>query len=86
MKFTDRISGLHCDLNVNDRLGVVNTALLNRYCELSPLLRPMLFALKHWAKRRGLNDPSATPATPSSFAYAFMTIAFLQVKLLSCSG
>lgn len=43
----------------------------------------MLYVIKYWAKKRGLSAPAAVPATPSSYAYALMTTAFLQVKLLS---
>ncbi|KZT70615.1 hypothetical protein DAEQUDRAFT_178145 [Daedalea quercina L-15889] len=80
VKFQDTATGLSCDLNVNDRLAVANTALIKRYCELFPLLRPMLYVVKFWARRLGLNDPSAIPATPSSYAYAMMTISFLQTR------
>jgi len=82
VKFEDTATGLSCDLNVNDRLGVMNTLLIRQYCMLSPLVRPMIYVIKYWARNRELNDPSALRATPSSYTYALMTIAFLQMRRL----
>ena len=81
VKFRDARSGISCDINVNDQLGVFNTLLISRYCELAPVLRPLLVALKHWAKPLGLNNPSGRGAAASfsSYALTLMTIAFLQV-------
>ncbi|CCM04354.1 uncharacterized protein FIBRA_06526 [Fibroporia radiculosa] len=83
VKFKDLRTGLSCDLNVNDRLGIVNTALIKRYCELAPVLPTMLFALKSWARPLGLNDPSGSQlrrgVTFSSYALALMTIGRLQM-------
>lgn len=47
------------DLNVNVQLGIVNSRLIAAYCELSFWLRPLAFLVKHWAKSKNLNDPSA---------------------------
>lgn len=85
VKFKDPRTGLECDLNVNERLGLVNSDLLKTYCDISPLLRPMLFKIKEWAKPLGLNRPSSPPGEPASFssyALALMTIAFLQSREL----
>ncbi|KIM43655.1 hypothetical protein M413DRAFT_443561 [Hebeloma cylindrosporum] len=82
VKFTDRITGLECDLNVNERLGIANSDLIKHYCDISPVLRPMLFSIKEWAKPLQLNSPS-TPrvsASFSSYAFALMTIGFLQAQ------
>ena len=34
----------------------VNTKLLADYAALDARLRPLIFLVKHWAKRRGVND------------------------------
>ncbi|ESK88683.1 poly polymerase cid13 [Moniliophthora roreri MCA 2997] len=80
MKFHDPETNLECDINVNDLHGVYNTALLKRYCDATPLLRPMLAFIKLWAKPLGLNDPAqdGSIVTFSSYHYALMTIALLQ--------
>lgn len=84
VKFKDQFSGIECDINVNARLGLLNTAMIKRYCDLVPLLRPMVAYLKCWAKPLGLNNPSSAdgkPVTFSSYALMLMTISFLQVRL-----
>lgn len=88
VKFRDPISGLDCDLNVNDRLGLLNTKLIQQYCDLSTVLRPMMKLIKLWAKPLGLNSPSRQNAmvTFSSYAFALMTIAFLQVCIFTSSS
>ncbi|KAF8154671.1 hypothetical protein B0H34DRAFT_532452 [Crassisporium funariophilum] len=80
VKFRDPRSGLECDLNINDRLGIINSDMIKRYCDISPVLRPMLFSIKNWAKPLHLNDPSPQnrAASFSSYAFALMTIGYLQ--------
>ncbi|KAJ6567718.1 hypothetical protein DFH09DRAFT_918693 [Mycena vulgaris] len=78
---TDTRTGHSCDLNINDRLGLLNSDLIKRYCELNPVLTDMLKYIKKWAKPLGLNSPSADkkgPITFSSYALVMMTIGFLQ--------
>ena len=85
VKFKDSSTGLDCDLNVNERLGIHNSEMINEYCALSPVLRPLLFSIKEWAKPLGLNTPSGglgISVSFSSYALALMTIAFLQVRQL----
>ncbi len=76
---------MDCDLNINDRLGLHNSDMVNRYCDLSPLLRPMVRVIKKWAKPLKLNSPSIRSGgrvTFSSYALTLITIAFLQVNLV----
>lgn len=80
--FTDPRTGLSCDLNINDRLGLLNTYLIKHYCELNPALVDMIVYIKQWAKPLGLNSPSSRkkgPITFSSYALVMMSIGFLQV-------
>ncbi|KAF8066819.1 hypothetical protein FPV67DRAFT_1496629 [Lyophyllum atratum] len=82
VKFKDPRTRLECDINVNERLGLLNSDLLKAYCDASPLLRPMLMLIKLWAKPLGLNSPSPFREVPSfsSYALALMTIGFLQTR------
>jgi hypothetical protein len=84
VKFTDPVTGHVCDINVNERLGLMNSDLIKRYCQLSPALVQMLVYIKKWAKPLGHNFPSSTkkgvPVTFSSYALVLMTIGFLQVS------
>ncbi|KAJ3788145.1 hypothetical protein GGU10DRAFT_347102 [Lentinula aff. detonsa] len=80
VKFYDPVSNLHGDINANERLGLFNSRLIKHYCDIQPLLRPMLAFIKAWAKPLGLNKPGTQdgPPTFSSYALTLMTIAFLQ--------
>ena len=84
MKFVDPKTGIRCDLNVNDRLGMQNTRLLKEYCELLPQLTVLVYIIKKWAKSHGLNSPSAKGAAASfsSYALTLMTIVKLQARIV----
>ncbi|PBK71449.1 hypothetical protein ARMSODRAFT_1083602 [Armillaria solidipes] len=85
VKFRDPITDMDCDLNINDRLGLHNSDMVKRYCDLSPLLRPMVRVIKKWAKPLKLNSPSIRSGgrvTFSSYALTLITIAFLQTHHL----
>ena len=81
MKFTDPATGISCDVNVNDRLGLINTEMIAHYMKISPVLRPLLIVIKHWARHTGLyaSGPYTGPRLFSSYALTLMTIAVLQV-------
>jgi hypothetical protein len=80
VKFTDHASGLHIDINVNERLGLMNTNLIKTYCDMVPSLRYLVSAIKQWARPRALNQPSVSEAlrTFNSYALVLMTIGWLQ--------
>ncbi|KAI0826647.1 hypothetical protein BC628DRAFT_1320066 [Trametes gibbosa] len=80
VKFTDPETGMSCDANVNNRLGVYNTALLRQYCLRAPSLARFLRLVKVWARSVGLNSPSVRghPPSFSSYAITLMTIAWMQ--------
>ncbi|KAJ4477888.1 hypothetical protein C8J55DRAFT_515774 [Lentinula edodes] len=85
VKFHDPSTGLDGDINANNRLGLFNSRMIKHYCDIQPLLRPMLAFIKSWASPLGLNKPGIVdgPPTFSSYAFALMTIAFLQnIRLL----
>jgi hypothetical protein len=82
VKFRDLNTGIHCDLNINDQLGFINTSLIRHYCDILPVLRPLLLAIKRWARPLGYNNPAGAPKMPvtfSSYTLAIMTIGLLQV-------
>lgn len=87
VNFRDPETGLVGNININDRLGLSNTDLIKQYCDICPFLRPMLAFIKSWAKPLGYNNPSGPlPArTFSSYAFALMTIATLQVYTIFSS-
>jgi hypothetical protein len=58
------------------------TFICQAYFDLVPNARPLATALKHWAKCRGLNDPSGSsgPTTLSSYSIVLLLLSYLQVK------
>ena len=47
---------LACDLNVNNPLALENTRMIKTYVQLDDRVRPLAKIIKHWTKRRILND------------------------------
>lgn len=45
-----------CDMNVNNPIAIENTEMIRAYVCLDPRVRPLAMIIKHWAKRRILND------------------------------
>ncbi|KAK4693193.1 hypothetical protein P7C70_g8974, partial [Phenoliferia sp. Uapishka_3] len=71
---------IQVDINTNERLGVLNSRLLNAYCSLHPAVRPLCVFLKFWSKQRELNDPGGVkgPVTFSSYTLILLAVAYLQ--------
>eukprot|EP00644_Phytophthora_capsici_P004174 jgi/Phyca11/527173/estExt2_fgenesh1_pm.C_PHYCAscaffold_170043 len=65
-----------CDVCVGGINALLNTALLKCYGQVDPRVRPLVFAVKYWAKLRGINDP--VNGTLSSYGYTLLLIFFLQ--------
>lgn len=77
-KLVDASSGVACDVCVNNFLAVLNTRMLRDYAALDPRLRQLVYAVKHWAKRRCVNEPYT--GTLSSYCYVLMCIHLLQTR------
>uniref|UniRef100_A0A1D1ZJQ6 RNA uridylyltransferase n=1 Tax=Anthurium amnicola TaxID=1678845 RepID=A0A1D1ZJQ6_9ARAE len=78
VKLMDPVTGLSCDICINNLLAVVNTKLLRDYAQIDDRLWQLAFIVKHWAKSRGVND--TYQGTLSSYAYVLMCIHFLQLR------
>ncbi|XP_021728697.1 UTP:RNA uridylyltransferase 1-like [Chenopodium quinoa] len=78
VKLMDPVTGISCDICINNVLAVVNTKLLRDYGEIDARLRQLAFLVKHWAKSRGVNE--TYQGTLSSYAYVLMCIHFLQQR------
>ncbi|XP_050386095.1 UTP:RNA uridylyltransferase 1 [Argentina anserina] len=76
VKLMDPVTGISCDICINNVLAVVNTKLLRDYANIDARLRQLAFIVKHWAKSRGVNE--TYHGTLSSYAYVLMCIHFLQ--------
>ncbi|KAF7825976.1 UTP:RNA uridylyltransferase 1 [Senna tora] len=78
VKLMDPVTGISCDICINNLLAVVNTKLLRDYAQIDARLRQLAFIIKHWAKSRGVNE--TYQGTLSSYAYVLMCIHFLQQR------
>ncbi|EAT78831.2 hypothetical protein SNOG_13807 [Parastagonospora nodorum SN15] len=47
---------LSCDMNVNNVAALENTRMINLYVQIDDRVRPLAMIVKHWTKRRILND------------------------------
>ncbi|KAI9597374.1 hypothetical protein BDF19DRAFT_383299, partial [Syncephalis fuscata] len=56
VKLWDPEFKLACDINVNNPLSVQNTRMVRAYVSIDPRVRPLTMIIKHWTKRRELND------------------------------
>ncbi len=75
IKFTHP-AGFDCDLCLDNSLAVYNTRLLRTYAQLDERVRHLVYAVKWWAKSRGINE--ASTGTLSSYSYSIWVIHFLQ--------
>ncbi|KAL0904883.1 hypothetical protein M5K25_027042 [Dendrobium thyrsiflorum] len=78
VKMMDPVTGISCDICVNNLLALVNTKLLKDYAQIDQRLRQLAFIVKHWAKSRRVNE--TYQGTLSSYAYVLMCIHFLQTR------
>ncbi|KAI9257456.1 hypothetical protein EDC94DRAFT_614487 [Helicostylum pulchrum] len=78
-KFVDPQTGLNCDINTNNILGIENTRMIQKYCDLDSRIRPLIFAIKQFVKQKDINNPRG--GTLSSYAYVIMVLHFLMSAL-----
>lgn len=76
LRFTDTISQVECDLNVNNSVGIRNTHLIKYYCMLDWRIRPLMLYIKMWSRFHDIND--ARKMTISSYSLCLMVIHYLQ--------
>jgi DNA polymerase sigma len=56
VKIWDPELQLACDMNVNNTLALENTRMVKTYVQIDPRVRPLAMIIKHWTKRRIVND------------------------------
>ncbi|KAK0759514.1 hypothetical protein N5P37_007702 [Trichoderma harzianum] len=79
VKIWDPELGLACDMNVNNTLALENTRMVRTYVEADPRVRMLAMILKHWTRRRIVND-AAFGGTLSSYTWICLIIVFLQLR------
>lgn len=56
VKIWDPELQLACDMNVNNTLALENTRMIRTYVDIDERVRPLAMIVKHWTKKRILND------------------------------
>jgi predicted nucleotidyltransferase len=56
VKIWDPELRLACDMNVNNPVALENTDMIRAYVEIDERVRPLAMIIKHWTKRRVLNE------------------------------
>lgn len=69
VKIWDPDLGVACDMNVNNPIALENTELIRSYVAIDERFRPLAMIVKHWAKRRMLNDAGTLFSEPLLFVY-----------------
>jgi poly(A) RNA polymerase GLD2 len=92
LKFFDRAGGLEVDLSVNNPTSIRNTHLMFCYSQADYRVRPLVLAVKLWAKEHGINEARQAGAgcvlsltgllcrfqTLSSYSLTLMVLHYLQ--------
>ncbi|KAH9867918.1 hypothetical protein IAQ61_007223 [Plenodomus lingam] len=68
-----------CDINVNNVAAIENTRMIKTYIQLDERVRPLAMIIKHWTKRRILND-AGIGGTISSYTWICLILNFLQTQ------
>jgi len=79
LKFFDVEGSLEVDLSVNNPTSIRNTHLLYCYSQLDYRVRPIVLAVKLWAKAHNINE--ARLMTLSSYTLTLMVIHYLQAAV-----
>jgi len=64
------------DISVNNISGIENSLLVKTWCQMDPRFVSLARCIKHWAKRRGINDRSK--GTLSTYTILLQIVYFLQ--------
>ena len=96
VKILDPELDIACDMNVNNTLALENTRMIKTYVQIDPRVRPLAMIIKHWTRRRIVNDAgehtvypklingsnmfTAFGGTLSSYTWICMIINFLQSR------
>ncbi|XP_050300385.1 uncharacterized protein LOC126738936 isoform X2 [Anthonomus grandis grandis] len=75
IKCVHKATGIKCDININNILGVCNTKLIHYYLSLNNKLRQAMIILKYWGKHHKITGQNHLF---TNYSLALMFIFFLQ--------
>ena len=77
IKFIHRPTGIHCDVSFKNRMSVRNTAYIRLCTEADARVRPLMLAVRYFAKHHGLAGGGGGMKM-SSYALTMIIITYLQ--------
>jgi hypothetical protein len=80
IQFIDPVTGLDCDICINNQLALRNTKLLRSYSLFDTRVKLVAYVVKTWSKRRDLNCPERS--TLSSYGFLLTLFMHLQRRIL----
>lgn len=76
LKFRDSLSGVDCDVNMNNVVGIYNTHLMAYYSRIDWRVKPLVMFVKAWAQANDIHD--ASKGRLSTYCYILLVIQYLQ--------
>ncbi|XP_033124193.1 speckle targeted PIP5K1A-regulated poly(A) polymerase-like [Anneissia japonica] len=80
VKFCHSQSGLMCDISINNRLALRNTELVSFYGKLHPVVRPLVFTIRQWAKVKQIAGNVGAGPKLTNYALTLLIITYLQME------
>lgn len=82
VKIWDPEFSLACDMNVNNTLALENTRMVKTYVQIDDRVRPLAMIIKHWTKRRAINDAGNATFPCKPYSLTNLTSFWWNVELL----
>ncbi|XP_067003931.2 poly(A) RNA polymerase, mitochondrial isoform X2 [Anabrus simplex] len=77
IKYRQDLTGVDCDLSMTNMSGVYMSELLYVFGEVDPRVRPLVFAIRYWAREVGLTNPMPGRWI-TNFSLTLLVLFFLQ--------